>query len=274
MSERRFRKPNALKHGAFSGHELLPWEDVNEYEDLRRGLFSEHQPEGPLQEDCVNTVLTNLWRKRRVRAKRNFDIGAALDKVENRVLWEEPLPIFGTELGTIKQRLAAALDRPRPKERQETTGPPDDYSQLMGFSSSLYEELEGSLLELKISMLPPEFRAHLNENVPSEKFEYHHQWVIAVKKEVDGFLLPMVRSRAPQPEAYNETAAGFLTTDRVLEDLETEERLDAAIDRALKRLYQLKMASQLYAPKQPKLIEDKSPHQIEHRDAKRRTGGE
>jgi hypothetical protein len=47
MSERRFRKPNALKHGAFSGHELLPWEDVNEYEDLRRGLFSEHQPEGP-----------------------------------------------------------------------------------------------------------------------------------------------------------------------------------------------------------------------------------
>jgi hypothetical protein len=28
MSERRFRKPNALKHGGFSRIELMPWEDL------------------------------------------------------------------------------------------------------------------------------------------------------------------------------------------------------------------------------------------------------
>jgi hypothetical protein len=268
MSERRFRKPNALKHGAFSGLELLPWEDSGEYEELRRGLFEEHQPEGPLQEECVNTILTNLWRKRRVRAKRNFDIAAALDKVENRVLWEEPLPLFDTEQETIINALKAQLERPRPVERQETREPRDDYSQLLGFSSSLYGELKEALLNLKISMLPPEFSAHLNEKAPSEKFEYTSQWVVAVKKEVDAVLLPMVRGRAPQAKVYNETAAAFLTGDRILEDLETEERLDANIDRALRRLFQLKAARELHPPRQPKLIESKSPPQLGYSDAK------
>jgi len=119
-------------------------------------------------------------------------------------------------------------------------------------------------------MLPAEFSAHLNEKVPSEKFEYTAEWVVALKKEVDTVLLPMVRGRAPQPKAYNETAAAFLTGDRILEDLETEERLDANIDRALRRLYQLKAARQLDPPKQPKLIENKSPPQLEHRAAKTR----
>lgn len=269
MSERRFRKPNALKHGAFSELELLPWEDAEEYEELRRGLFEEHQPEGPLQEDCVNTILTNMWRKRRMRAKRNFDIAAALDKLENRVLWEEPVPLFDTKTEGTTYALKAQLER---RPRTPPTGARDDYQQLLGFSSSLYRELDGSLLKVKIGMLPEEFSAYLNEKVPSEKFEYHSEWVVAVKKEVDTVLLPMVRGRAPQPKAYNETAAAFLTGDRVLEDLETEERLDANIDRALRRLYQLKAARQLHPPKQPKLIESRSPPQLEHRDAKKRKG--
>jgi hypothetical protein len=270
MSERRFRKPNGLKHGAFSGLELLPWEDADEYEELRRGLFEEHHPEGPLQEDCINTILTNLWRKRRVRAKRNFDIAAALDKVENRVLWEEPLPLFDTEEETIINGLKATLEQ----QPRTATGPGDDYAQLLGFSSSLYGDLDGPLLKVKIRMLPPEFSVHLNEKVPCEKFEYHYQWIVAVKKEVDTVLLPMVRGRAPKAKAFNETVAGFLTGDRVLEDLGTEERLDANIDRALRRLYQLKAARELHPPKQPKLVENKSPLQLEHSDAKATKGEE
>lgn len=262
MSERRFRKPNALKHGAFSNVELLPWEDADEFAQLRRDLFEEHQPEGPLQEECVNTIQTNLWRKRRLRSKRNFDLAGALDKVENRVLWEEPLPLFDTEEELIINSLKAKLDGPR-TTGPRWIGPQEDYGQLLGFSSSLYGDLDMTLLKFKISMLPPEFSAHQNEKVPSEKFEYTYQWIVALKKEVDTVLLPMVRGRAPQAKAYNETAAAFLTSDRILEDLDTEERLDANIDRALRRLYQLKEARRIYPPKQPKLIENKSPPQLE-----------
>ena len=147
-------------------------------------------------------------------------------------------------------------------------GPRDDYAQLLGFSSNLYGALESGLLRVEISMLPQEFAAHLNEKLPCEKFEKTRHWVVAVKKEVDGVLLPMVRGRAPEHNAHFETAAAFLTGDRILEDLEIEERLDASKDRALKRLYQLKMARQLYAPKQPRLIENKSPPQLAPPEAK------
>jgi hypothetical protein len=67
----------------------------------------------------------------------------------------------------------------------------------------------------------------------------------------------------PMPIA---TAAAFLTGDRVLEDLSIEERLDAAIDRAMKRLYQLKLARQLDRPHQPELIGRKAPMQLEGPD--------
>jgi hypothetical protein len=61
----------------------------------------------------------------------------------------------------------------------------------------------------------------------------------------------MVRRDGRDPDAYLATAAAFLTGDRVLEDLAIEERLDAAIDRAMKRLYQLKLAGQLRRPNLP-----------------------
>jgi hypothetical protein len=40
-------------------------------------------------------------------------------------------------------------------------------------------------------------------------------------------------------------AAAFITTDRIIEDLVLEERLDAMIDRAIRRLAQGKMMKQV-----------------------------
>ncbi len=239
MPERRLRKlPNALKHGGFSRIELLPWEDVNEF----------------LQEDCVYTILSCMWRKRRIRQKRNLDTAAALDRAENRVLWEQPPPLFETEIEAIKFGLA---NRGEPQTR-----PREAYEQLLGFSTSLYGDLSNSLLKLKLSMLPPEFSAHLGEKVPSANFESTRHWIAALKREVDTVLLPMVREIGHDPDAYLATAAAFLTSDRVLEDLTIEERLDSAIDRAMKRLYQLKVARQFDRPKWPELIEGKAPRQL------------
>ena len=36
LPARRFVKPNALKHGAFSAIEFLPWEDSDAFEQLRQ----------------------------------------------------------------------------------------------------------------------------------------------------------------------------------------------------------------------------------------------
>jgi hypothetical protein len=59
---------------------------------------------------------------------------------------------------------------------------------------------------------------------------------------------------------YAETAANFLTNERILADLEIEERFDAGIDRALKRLFSLKAAEQL---DRPRIVESKPPPRLQ-----------
>src|SRR5258706_14174907 len=112
MSERRFRKPNALKHGGFSSIELLPWEDVNEFEELHRGLKEEYEPTGPLQEVCVYTILSCMWRKRRVREKGNLEIAAALDRVKNHVWWKERPQLLETIIDQMQNKMTENLSDP------------------------------------------------------------------------------------------------------------------------------------------------------------------
>jgi hypothetical protein len=47
------------------------------------------------------------------------------------------------------------------------------------------------------------------------------------------------------PDYLAAKAAEFITTDRILEDLMLEERLDAMVDRAMRRLAQMKFMKQI-----------------------------
>ena len=247
---RRFRKPNALKHGAYSEIGLLPWEHPDDFQQLRREIWDELQPEGYLQEECAEDILHSKWRKRRLRVRRKLEAAAALDKVENRVFREEPPPLFDTHLESVKH----ALSQPSSQRR----GPPrDDYAHLLRFSASLYGESPAPILKFSISMLPHEFRDHLNAQVPQGKFDTTEQWVSALKNEVDYVLMPMVRQRHPDPSRYLDLAIKFLADDPLLADLDVEDRLDAIADRALKRLFWLKTQKQLDREARQKVVNGK-----------------
>jgi hypothetical protein len=109
---------------------------------------------------------------------------------------------------------------------------------------------------VKTAMLfvPEEFREHLEKHVPRSNFDTTKQWIVALKKEIDGKLLPMVKSRRADPRGYTEAAANFLASDRIIEDSAIEERLDAAIDRALRRSLWLKTQKQFARQAAQKLI--------------------
>ena len=250
---RRYRKPNALKHGGFSQMELFPWENAAELEKLHRDLIEQYQPRGPLQEDCIQSVASFMWRKRRIRDKRRFDTQAALERVENAVLWDHPPPLMDTNREITMYRLTNGSSEPRPRVL-------DDYQRLMAFSCGLYRDRSNSSVSMIVDFLPKEFKEHLKEKVPGDAYETTAQWIVALKKEVDGVLLPMVRERRPEADRYSETAANFLTNERILADLEIEERFDAGIDRALKRLFSLKAAEQL---DRPRIVESKPPPRLQ-----------
>src|ERR1700682_5173398 len=132
VSDKRFRPPSAYKHGGFSKTVLFPWEDADEFDALHRSLQEEWEPSGALEQDAVYTILTCIWRKRRIRDKRNLDTLAALQHKDLKALSEVPVPFFDTkEEGTMY----VLTHRPR------SSGPPRNdskVSQLLGFSSSLY----------------------------------------------------------------------------------------------------------------------------------------
>jgi hypothetical protein len=233
-------RPSAYKHGGFSKTVLFPWEDAEEFEALHRSLKDELNPSGALEEEAVYAILTCIWRKRRIRDKRNLDTLAALQEKELETLSKKPLPFFDT----AHEKTVYALTQPKSYRR-----PRDDnkVSQLIGFSSSLYGMLGVDYLRMMIGMLGEEFSTHLKREVPQEKYPTTPEWVQAVKREVDDVLLPRARAEMDSPDYLAAKAAEFITTDRILEDLDLEERLDAMVDRAMRRLAQIKFMKQISA---------------------------
>jgi hypothetical protein len=249
---KRFAKPPALKHGIYASIEILPWEDPNLFEELRNDLWEEHKPEGPSQEECVETILTCQWRKKRLRTWRKLETAVALERAENHVFGAEPPPLFDTR----HESVIFQLSNRSPSDRSDNR-PSDDYAHLLMLSRSFYGDQHSDRVKWSLMMLPLEFRDHLKKQVPESNFETTQAWIIAIKKEVDTVLLPMVKNRRPDPKGYKAAAAEFLTPDRMIEDLEIEEKLDAQMDRALRRLFWLKTQKELEREKAQKLINGK-----------------
>jgi hypothetical protein len=211
---------------------------------------------GALEEDAVYTILTCIWRKRRIRDKRNLDTLAALQRQDLNALSEKPVPFFNTKQEKTLHLLA---NRPNSGGRPRHE---DKVSQLVGFSSSLYGMLDGQFLEVMIGMLGGEPSAHLKREVPKENYSTTPEWVQAVKREVDEVLLPRARAEMDGPDSLAAKAAEFITTDRILEDLALEERLDAMVDRAMRRLAQMKFMKQVSGSNERRLL-SVNPLQIE-----------
>ncbi len=57
---------NALKHGLLAKDIVLPCEDEQDFEGLRRALITELRPEGTLEEQFAERIVACLWRLRRV----------------------------------------------------------------------------------------------------------------------------------------------------------------------------------------------------------------
>jgi len=63
MAKRTKLIPPALKHGLYSEMTLLPQEDRAAFEELRRSVFVEYEPNGPTEEEIVEEMSRLMWRK-------------------------------------------------------------------------------------------------------------------------------------------------------------------------------------------------------------------
>jgi hypothetical protein len=64
---------NALKTGIYARTFILPSEDRGAYLELRKAIFLEFTPDGPVQEGLAELIIADLWRRNRlVRIENEF----------------------------------------------------------------------------------------------------------------------------------------------------------------------------------------------------------
>jgi hypothetical protein len=213
MSKQRLKHPNAHKHGVFSATAILPGEDEREFEDLHAALIEEWSPHGATEEDAVLSIAKAVWRKRRLQRFLEVQI----------------------------KRNTVDPDHPSYSERNA----------LMALLTHLRSVPESvPFTEYAPWYLRLERFEYLKEKCPRKRFQSNSSWLDAIRNEIETLLKRA--NIAPEVEQieslYN--AATSLSGDLFKQELALDERLDAMIDRAVKRLVQAKAMKQMLGPKQ------------------------
>jgi hypothetical protein len=231
MRNQKTKQPNAQKHGVFAQMAILPGEDPKEFEKLHSDLTEEWAPVGAIEEDAVLRIAKAVWRKRRVQ---NF------------------LAI---------QMLGNSCNPMHPS-----------YSEIRGlgaFVAFMTTEPEVAFEEYAKRTLRTDKIDYLKQKFPRSNFESASEWVQAVIDEIHSVLIP----NSPDIQggdlvALARSAATF-SDDVFNQELALDERLDAMIDRAVKRLIQIKVTTPMLAQTSTERVEVQ-PRAI----AARKTSGE
>ena len=142
---------NALKHGAFADATILPNEDRGEFEELRADIYEEWDPEGPTEREKVDSIVMNMWRKRRFRKHIQSGIAKAV--------------LIDTEFERHDRNKYESLVRIL--EDIEAGTVTDEY---------LSKKLERSLADA------------IKEKHPRSKFESDSAWLFVVSREITAAL--------------------------------------------------------------------------------------
>jgi hypothetical protein len=208
MPNLKAKRPNALKHGAFAKTAILRGEDPQEFQDLVSVLIVEWRPIGPTEEDAVLSIAKCVWRKRRMQ--RFIEAEAMNSEID-------PSHTGYNEVATL--RLIASFIKENPEE-----------------SFARYDQILASRLSV-------DRYNKLNQKFPQQNFASPSEWGQAVKNEITSVWLPALGERGTK--VLSVLSAATLLPELFKLELALDERLDAMIDRAIKRLIQTKAMKQM-----------------------------
>jgi hypothetical protein len=200
------KRSNAQKHGAFSKITILPGEDPEELEALLADVNGEYQPEGATEEHIVLNLAQAIWQRRRLDKFAVAQLNANTYKPD-RLGYDE----------------VAAFERFRD-----------------GLEISC--EIQGSVnyWERCFRFLSDAVAGNLRKQFPHDEAKSHEEWVAAVVSKVDTSWVPLARHRATGlRQELLAKSADYLPPDSFLAQAELHERLEANIDRCIKRLAQV-----------------------------------
>jgi hypothetical protein len=193
---------NALKHGVFADAIIMPGEDPEEFEEHHNSLKIEWNPDGPTEDDCVFSLTNYLWRKRRIARyfKRKIALSVKVDK-----------QFHNYEANTIEM-----LAEFRDFINSDARGPITEQDLTVKFGKSWAE--------------------YFLTYVPRRNYQNDNDWLAAIVRTIDRYIEKIFSNDFNVPTIHD-----FLSDETFMErELAIEERLDAMIDKTLKRLAQTK----------------------------------
>ncbi|MFZ0150364.1 MAG: hypothetical protein WAM72_18920 [Xanthobacteraceae bacterium] len=218
MPNRRWKKPNAQKHGVFSNAPIIPGEDPREFQQLLEEVAEEWQPDGTTEQDAVLTIAKGMWLKRR------FQRFVEVQSMKN--MADPEHPAYDEEIA------------------------------LSGFALLMEAQPETAFDKFASRGLSPDRVQYFTYKFPRKNFESTSEWAQAIINDIAFVLLPEVKigSREAARHLAMITSAATYSGEAFVRELMLEERLNAMIDRATKRLIQSKAMKQVlgHAPKKPK----------------------
>jgi hypothetical protein len=184
---------------------ILPGKNPLEFERLHTRLAEEWMPDGLLEEDTVLTIAKCIWRKREYQQ-------SILSKVTKTSFNEE----------TYK------------KGQQE----------LLAFHRVLVEGAAEHKIRHELGCQQRPWEYQLLKNVPRQDFENTEAWAAALAEAIKDSLLPHIAHVLEgAEEAYVRREIPGPTCDELFDgELRFDERNEAALQRAIDRLLELKQA--------------------------------
>jgi hypothetical protein len=225
---------SVVKHGAFARTAILPGEDPREFEKLHSALIEEWLPVGPTEEDAVLDIAKGMWRKRRFQKFIHAEIEIC------RSDHEHPLYDEAEGLHTILKIIETALASDLSKDE----GP--DFEEFMRLA------IENHTLKYMARLLWPQ----------RSDYDSVSAWLGALRSVIR-FMLRAIESRGKDPDLLLHLSGKVHTPDAVNHELAVEERINAMIDRAVKRLVQAKAVKQMLASTSPRSVDDQPAKKIQ-----------
>ena len=218
---RRQKKPtNAFKHGVFAAVTIAPGEDPKEFEELHAELIREWEPDGATEKETVLGLAGDIWRKRRVQKFRLAELSKNL------------------------------LDPEHPSH-DESVG-------LLACVGTLLHDPEADFAEASRGLRADKIQ-YLKNKFPRRDFQSTTEWNRAIINEIQSNLLPnsVLDPEIAKPFFLMRSAA-TLGGNSFKEELALEERLDAMIDKKIRRLLTLKATKPMLGLTSAQRADDKS----------------
>lgn len=207
-NNKKWKRPNAQKHGVFAAAPIIPGEDPQEFEELCATLVKEWTPDGATEVDAVLSLANAMWRKR--RAQRFVET----------------------------QLMINMLDVHHPSF--------NEIEGLRRFAILIKQNPEIAFEEWAKVYFRPDRINYLEKKVPRAKFHSDSEWAQAIENEMSSVLTPPREVGDDTKFLVGYTECLLLKSSDLFEkELALIERLDAMIDRLIKRLVQIKATKQM-----------------------------